>query len=154
MRILQILSHYVAEKATDGVSVAANGLIKSLRRIGGDVTVFSISSQVEGGAERVVHSPESARELYFHSWANSRFAISGSFLRECLRRVAEFDVVHIHGLWRFPSTSGALACRHTGVPYVLSPHGMLNDWAIRSHAYWKLPLWYGFWAKALMETSS
>lgn len=49
---------------------------------------------------------------------------------------------HFHGLWqpRFP----ALARRYLalGIPYVVSPHGMLEEWAWK-HRWWKkFPYWH------------
>ncbi|MFQ5873405.1 MAG: glycosyltransferase, partial [Dehalococcoidia bacterium] len=72
-----------------------------------------------------------------------RVFFSRALLRACLGRVKEFDVVHSHGLWSFPGTWGALVARWAHIPYILSPHGMLNDWAMRFRSYKKVPYWYG-----------
>lgn len=48
-------------------------------------------------------------------------------VREAVRRS---DVVHIHGLWNLPATKAAMAARRHGIPYVLTPHGMLDRWAL------------------------
>jgi poly(glycerol-phosphate) alpha-glucosyltransferase len=47
-----------------------------------------------------------------------------------------FDLVHAHGLWQFPSTAVNTWHRRTRRPYLVSPHGMLDPWAIR-HSAWK-----------------
>jgi glycosyltransferase involved in cell wall biosynthesis len=46
------------------------------------------------------------------------------------------EIVHFHGLWQrnFPSISAE--CRRRKIPYVVSPHGMLEPWAWR-HKWWK-----------------
>ena len=46
------------------------------------------------------------------------------------------DAVHFHGLWqrRFPSLANA--CRREGIPFIVSPHGMLEPWA-RRKKWWK-----------------
>jgi glycosyltransferase involved in cell wall biosynthesis len=46
------------------------------------------------------------------------------------------EIVHFHGLWQrnFPRISAY--CQHRGVPYIVSPHGMLEPWAWR-HKWWK-----------------
>ena len=46
------------------------------------------------------------------------------------------DLVHSHGLWMLPSRSVFQWHRHTGRPYVVSPHGMLDPWAVRNSG-WK-----------------
>ena len=46
------------------------------------------------------------------------------------------DIVHHVGLWRYPSIAGHKWARQSGQPYVISPHGMLDPWAL-NHARWK-----------------
>lgn len=42
--------------------------------------------------------------------------------------VARFDIVHVHGLYRFPPTWAAWQARRQGVPYVIRPHGALDPY--------------------------
>ncbi|MEO0508504.1 MAG: glycosyltransferase [Verrucomicrobiota bacterium] len=51
------------------------------------------------------------------------------------------DIVHIHGLWTFTAFSGAFAAKRLGVPYVISPHGMLDPWARANSKYKKDGAW-------------
>lgn len=46
------------------------------------------------------------------------------------------DIVHIHSLWVRMAHSGCAYARARGIPYVLSPHGMLSPWALK-HKWWK-----------------
>jgi poly(glycerol-phosphate) alpha-glucosyltransferase len=45
------------------------------------------------------------------------------------------DILHVHGLWMYPSVA---ATRWSGKskPYIVSPHGMLDPWALRN-SQWK-----------------
>ena len=45
-------------------------------------------------------------------------------------------VVHFHGLWQPRHARFARECRSRGIPYVVSPHGMLEPWAW-NHKRWK-----------------
>ena len=38
--------------------------------------------------------------------------------------------MHLHGMWELSNYQVASICRRAGVPYVYSPHGMLDDWAM------------------------
>jgi glycosyltransferase involved in cell wall biosynthesis len=58
--------------------------------------------------------------------APKRFLTSWSLLADLRRRVDTYDVVHIHGLYRFHTIAAASAARQHGVPYVLQAHGSLN----------------------------
>ncbi|MDB5321135.1 MAG: glycosyl transferase group 1 [Phycisphaerales bacterium] len=42
----------------------------------------------------------------------------------------ETDVLHLHAPWTASNTQFAAAARHLGVPYVLTLHGMLDDWSM------------------------
>jgi glycosyltransferase involved in cell wall biosynthesis len=51
----------------------------------------------------------------------------------------EADLLHLHGIWMYPSRCATLWARRTGKPYVISPHGMLDPW-ITSRGRWKKAL--------------
>lgn len=44
--------------------------------------------------------------------------------------IAAVDAVHLHGMWELSNYQVAAACRRAGKPYIYSPHGMLDDWAM------------------------
>ena len=46
------------------------------------------------------------------------------------QEVASFDMVHIHELWHHPHFAAARVCKALGVPFVVSPHGSLDPWAL------------------------
>lgn len=56
--------------------------------------------------------------------------------------VAAADVVHFHGLWE-PSHHRARGwCADTRKPFLVSPHGMLEDWSFRHRGWKKRPYFY------------
>ncbi len=48
-----------------------------------------------------------------------------AYLRQAM---ASFDIVHVHGLYRFPPTYAAYQARKQGVPYIIRPHGSLDPY--------------------------
>lgn len=48
------------------------------------------------------------------------------------RRVSAWqpDLIHLHGMFTFVSYSALVSSRRGGVPLVVSPHGMLDPWAL------------------------
>ena len=52
---------------------------------------------------------------------------------------AELDLLHLHGIWMYPSHAAAQWTRRSGKPCLISPHGMLDPWITRR----------GRWKKAL-----
>ena len=53
-----------------------------------------------------------------------------------LKATSSPRVVHFHGLWQLDHSWMSRWCRANDVPYVVSPHGMLEPWAWR-HKRWK-----------------
>ena len=49
---------------------------------------------------------------------------------------SQADLLQVHGIWQYPSVATLEWHRRTGRPYVVSPHGMLDPWALH-HAGWK-----------------
>jgi glycosyltransferase involved in cell wall biosynthesis len=46
------------------------------------------------------------------------------------------DLIHFHGIWQPRFLAVARACKEAQIPYVVSPHGMLEPWAWH-HKWWK-----------------
>jgi glycosyltransferase involved in cell wall biosynthesis len=51
------------------------------------------------------------------------------------------EMVHFHGLWQPRFVTASARCRRARIPYVVSPHGMLEPWAWR-HKRWKKWPWF------------
>jgi glycosyltransferase involved in cell wall biosynthesis len=69
--------------------------------------------------------------IYFRK--NTEFYKTSWALRRWLQRhVAEFDAVHIHALFSFSSWAAARAARLAGVPYIVRPLGVLNEWGMEN----------------------
>jgi glycosyltransferase involved in cell wall biosynthesis len=48
--------------------------------------------------------------------------------------ISQSDVVHIHGLWEEIQHQAATVARQRGVPYLITPHGMLDPWSLSQSA--------------------
>jgi glycosyltransferase involved in cell wall biosynthesis len=60
-------------------------------------------------------------------------------LREALQAgIASYDLVHIHGLWHRPGWDAGRAARAAGIPYVISPRGMLESDAVAIRRFRKV----------------
>lgn len=70
-----------------------------------------------------------------------RFSVN--FLNYLTNNISKFDVVHIHGMWTFPTYYAAKCAFKNNIPYIISPHGMVKKYAldqkkIKKMIYWKL----------------
>ena len=46
------------------------------------------------------------------------------------RNVANYDLVHIHAVFAFPTLIAAIIARWRGIPYIIRPLGILNTWGM------------------------
>jgi glycosyltransferase involved in cell wall biosynthesis len=65
----------------------------------------------------------------FRTWWSRRFRFSPGLMFHLLR--ARPDVVHVHALWGFHAAAVLTWSTFTGLPYVVTPHGMLEGWILR-----------------------
>ncbi len=67
------------------------------------------------------------------------YAVLGSheLARHLAAAVAQASVVHVHGLWNRVAWSAFRAARRAGVPWVLSPRGMLDRGSLAHHGWRK-----------------
>ncbi|WFB36565.1 glycosyltransferase [Kiritimatiellota bacterium B12222] len=49
------------------------------------------------------------------------------------------DILHVHGIWMYPSFATYRYARKHNKPYLISPRGMLDPWAL-AHSAWKKKL--------------
>jgi glycosyltransferase involved in cell wall biosynthesis len=125
---------------THSVSRKAGGLHESVRRL--------VQSLAQGGVEvEVLTTEDEFTEMDLEVWAPvpvhvfpsswpEPFGYSPQFLR--LLNEHKPDLTHTHGLWLYPSIATTIYCSQCRVPYMISPHGMVDPWAVRNHRWRKI----------------
>ena len=64
---------------------------------------------------------------------------------------ATVDLVHLHGVWQYPTSAVLRWARRTGKPYVVSAHGMLEPWALQRSRFKKAIVNWLYQNACLME---
>lgn len=108
-------------------------LTTALSRIGVSSTVFSpaYSSASGGSEEHLVSAPEATIRMFDTGRLARWWPGHSPNLKSALQQeVGSFDVVHIHEMWHHPHFAAARACKALGIPFVVSPHGSLDPWAL------------------------
>jgi glycosyltransferase involved in cell wall biosynthesis len=70
---------------------------------------------------------------YFPVYPHRYYTLSFPLALALKRNVSDYDIVHIHSLYRFATTAAAYYCRKYSVPYVMQPHGTLDPFMFRRH---------------------
>jgi glycosyltransferase involved in cell wall biosynthesis len=143
MRILHVTPYYHPAAEWGGPVRSVALLAQATARAGVHVEVVTTSRR---GSVALAEVPPGTREVdgvpvtYCHARGPRRFFFSPQLAAEVRRRVRRADVVHLHGIWTYPVVAAARACEGAGVPYVLSPRGSLDPWALRQKS-WKKRLY-------------
>ena len=144
MKVLHISAYYAPAFVYGGPPRTIHSLCRALCHHGVDVQVFTTDAN---GAETLPNEVtgcstfEDVRVRYFPR-SFPRSPIGSRELGAALRRdVRSYDLVHIHGLWNRVVWVAAREASRAGVPYVLSPRGMLERAALVHHRWRKQLAW-------------
>jgi len=65
------------------------------------------------------------------TWRRFFYFPGASSLKKLIDSISGYDLIHIHGLWYAASALAARAAGARGIPYLITPHGMLDQWALK-----------------------
>jgi len=139
VRILHVTAYYHPAVEWGGPVRSVALLAQATAQAGADVEVLTTSAR---GRADLPPIPPGVRAVngipveYCRARGPRRFFFSAELASALWRRVRRADVVHVHGLWTYPVLAAARVCSLLGVPYVLSPRGSLDPWALRQKS-WK-----------------
>src|SRR5438477_9304555 len=143
MRVLHLSPYFAPAFVYGGPPRSILGLCQGLRHAGVDIEVFTTTAN---GDQELPTSPPSGDRCdgvfvrYFARTAPRRLWNASGLHDALATSVARFDLIHIHGLWHRPSALGARMATAAGVPYIVSPRGMLEPAALAVHKWRKRAL--------------
>jgi glycosyltransferase involved in cell wall biosynthesis len=128
MRLLHVVPSYLPAVRYGGPVFAVHALCAALTKRGCEVTVFT--TNVDGPGESAVPlgapvSMDGVNVRYFRSPWLRRLYYSPAMARALHEQCGNFDAVHLHSVFLWPTWAAARAASRAGVPYLLSPRGML-----------------------------
>jgi len=134
VKILHVSPTYVPAWRHGGPIYAVHGLCRELARRGHEVSVFTTNVHGDGVLSVTPGRPallESVEVTYFEVSGSRRLYRSKDLRQRMRERVAEFDILHLHSIFLWPTRAAARIAQEHGLPYVLSPRGMLVKDLIR-----------------------
>jgi len=144
LRILHVVAAYYPAVRYGGPIRSVHGLCVALARCGHDVHVYTTNLDGNSNLDVPLGRPvefDGVKVHYFPVPALRRMAWSPALGRRMRSSVREFDVVHTHGAFLLPLWMAARIAARAGVPYVVTPHGMLMREAIRRRSRWVKSAW-------------
>ncbi|NEO43491.1 MAG: glycosyltransferase [Moorea sp. SIO4A3] len=133
MKILHVIPSVASVRG--GPSHAALGMVKALGKSGIDTEIATTN---DDGLD-LLDVPLYQRTAYqgVPVWFLPRFSpplkefiFSAALTRWLWQHIRDYDIIHTHYLFSYPSTCAGLIARHQEIPYVVSTIGQLTPWAL------------------------
>jgi glycosyltransferase involved in cell wall biosynthesis len=144
MRVLHVVPTYLPATRYGGPIYSVHGLCRALAANGHDVHVFTTNVDGESDSDVPLGVPvqlDGVNVWYFPSKRLRRLYWAPRMMRALKAQVPQFDVVHLHSVFLWPTWAAARVARACGTPYVLSPRGMLVRGLIRRKSRWLKSAW-------------
>lgn len=130
LNLLHLIPSYLPAVRYGGPMWSVHGLARELVRLGHRVRV--LTTDIDGPGRLDVPTDrwverDGVEVRYCPVGRPRRITRAPTMRAELARLLPEVDLVHLHAVWQWPTWLGARAAHRAGVPYILSPRGMLVE---------------------------
>jgi glycosyltransferase involved in cell wall biosynthesis len=143
IRVLHVTPYYEPAHIYGGPTYSVPLLCKALARAGMDVTVLTTDANGADSLDVPLATPverDGVTVWYFPLTRPRSIFRSPALGKACRDLVPENDIVHITGVWTYPSWVASRASCRADKPYVVSPRGMLMPWELQHKGWKKRPI--------------
>jgi len=135
-----------------GPSKAVMEMVEALRQRGVDASILTTNDHGPGVDPSLPTGHWIERQglplIAFPRWsppvpALREFAFSPDLVRWLKGHIHNYDLLHVHAIFSFPSTWAMREARHASIPYLVRTIGQLSPWSLaqsRSRKLWMLRL--------------
>ncbi|HXO26239.1 MAG TPA: glycosyltransferase, partial [Thermoanaerobaculia bacterium] len=146
LRLLHVLPTYLPPWHDGGPVVAVHGLCQALAARGHKVTVFTTDDRgAAANGETQGLLPFDGVDVWYFPVARPRRLYRSPAMAERLKSELEgagnFDLIHLHSVFLWPTHAVARAAERADVPYVVAPRGMLVRALLRRRGWLRKWLW-------------
>ena len=128
MRILHVVPTYIPAYRYGGPIYSVHGLCKALVLLGHEVTVFTTNVDGDNDSDVPLGQPvdiDGVKVWYFPSKRLRRIYWSPPMKKALEKQIPDFDILHLHSIFLWPTWAAARSARRMGKPYIIAPRGML-----------------------------
>ncbi|HSK77900.1 MAG TPA: glycosyltransferase [Thermoanaerobaculia bacterium] len=143
MKILHVVPTYLPAWRHGGPILAVHGLCRALAERGHGVAVCTTDVHGDGRLDVPLGKPvdrDGVAVRYFPVRL-ARPYWSPALGAAVAESVAGFDLVHLHSVFLWPTSAAARAAERAGVPFVVSPRGMLVPELMTGRGRWRKAAW-------------
>jgi glycosyltransferase involved in cell wall biosynthesis len=96
---------------------------------------------------------ENYRIQYFSYWDLFDYKFTPSLTAWLFQNVRDYDLVHTNAIFSYPILPAYWACQLHHIPFIVTPRGMLEPWALAYKA-WKKNLYFSLLEKPALQKAS
>jgi glycosyltransferase involved in cell wall biosynthesis len=96
---------------------------------------------------------ENYRIQYFPYWNFLDYKLTWSLTSWLFQNVTNYDLVHTNAIFSYPVLPAYWSCQMAKIPYIVTPRGMLEPWAL-AYKIWKKKLYFNWLEKPALQKAS
>lgn len=157
MRILHVIPTYLPALRYGGPIVAVHSLCRALAARGHEVDVFTTNVNGAGSSAVPLGVPverDGVRIKYFASYFLRRLSWAPSLKNDLRASISGYDIVHLQTVFLWPTWAAARIAINAGIPYLISPRGMLVKDLIAQRNSFIKSMWINLIEKENLERAS
>ena len=141
MKILSFVSSL--DMACGGPSRSVPMLVKGLAELGVDITLMTIRSK-----DMNTHALEGTS-------AKLKVLEPSFSKKEIAKYLADekFELIQIQSMWDWPYHKVMVEARRLGIPYIVTPRGMLEPWSLSQKKWKKILAWWLYQRKDVQKSA-
>lgn len=146
MRVIHLLEEL--GPGGGGIPPAVIGLAESQSQLGASVSLYGLQDPYAKHTE----ASSGIRMAAFWSSALGGFGFAPRLLSSVRRLEVRADIVHLHGIWKYPAYAARILATELGARLFIAPHGMLLPVAL-SRSVWKKRIAQALYVNRLLESA-
>ncbi|MCM8799930.1 MAG: glycosyltransferase [Candidatus Omnitrophica bacterium] len=119
-----------------GPTQAVLDICKGLVKYGQDVTIFTtnadINKKLDVSLDREFNL-DGIKIFYFPVSFLKHYKFSYLFFKNIKKTIKNFEIIHIHSLFQFPSLVSSYYAQRFNLPYIIRPLGQLDPFLLKRH---------------------
>lgn len=157
MNVLHVVPTYLPAYRYGGPIYSVHGLCKALARRKHTIDVFTTNVDGPSDSKVPLEDPidiDGVKVTYFATKYSRFLYVAPSMAKMLSKKIKLYDLIHIHSIFRYPTSLAASVARRHNIPYIISPRGMLIKDLVRKRNFFLKTSWIYFIERKNLELAN